>query len=60
MAELFYTSGTTGLPKGVPLTHRELYLHALYAQTALGSTRTTSSSTSCRSSTSTAGACPTS
>ncbi|MGH2363020.1 MAG: AMP-binding protein, partial [bacterium] len=30
-AELFYTSGTTGKPKGVILTHRSLYLHALYA-----------------------------
>jgi fatty-acyl-CoA synthase len=32
VAELFYTSGTTGLPKGVALTHRQLYLHALYAE----------------------------
>ncbi len=39
MAELFYTSGTTGFPKGVVMTHRELYLHALYAQVGLGFTQ---------------------
>jgi fatty-acyl-CoA synthase len=29
VAELFYTSGTTGEPRGVMLSHRSLYLHAL-------------------------------
>lgn len=29
VAELFYTSGTSDTPKGVMLTHRNIYLHAL-------------------------------
>lgn len=33
VAELFYTSGSTGNPKGVMLTHRNLYLHALACAT---------------------------
>jgi fatty-acyl-CoA synthase len=35
VAELFYTSGTSAEPKGVMLTHRNIYLHALNASAAL-------------------------
>src|SRR5262249_13589556 len=37
VATTFYTTGTTGLPKGVCFTHRQLVLHTLASATALGS-----------------------
>ncbi|MBO9355622.1 long-chain-fatty-acid--CoA ligase [Bordetella petrii] len=39
-ATLFYTSGTTGMPKGVYYTHRQLVLHTLASAAALGTPST--------------------
>ncbi|WP_027371464.1 fatty acid--CoA ligase [Desulfovermiculus halophilus] len=36
MATLFYTTGTTGLPKGVNFSHRQLVLHTYGILSALG------------------------
>jgi fatty-acyl-CoA synthase len=35
-AELFYTSGSTGMPKGALLSHRGLYLHAVHSALTMG------------------------
>ena len=35
-ATIFYTSGTTGMPKGVWFTHRQIVLHTLSALVGLG------------------------
>lgn len=37
LATTFYTTGTTGLPKAVYFSHRQLVLHTLAAASALGS-----------------------
>ncbi len=37
-ATTFYTTGTTGLPKGVFFSHRQLVLHTFAARAALGGT----------------------
>ena len=39
VATTFYTTGTTGNPKGVSFTHRQLVLHTLACNAPFGSTR---------------------
>ncbi len=36
LATIFYTSGTTGMPKGVSFTHRQIILHTLASAASLG------------------------
>ncbi|HIH60900.1 MAG TPA: long-chain-fatty-acid--CoA ligase [Ferroplasma sp.] len=45
MATLFYTSGTTGLPKGVYYSHKQLVLHSLATAVALSDEPTSLSRT---------------
>ena len=47
VAELFYTSGTSDAPRGVMLTHRNVYLHALEVIAAGQTTRDVAANTSC-------------
>jgi fatty-acyl-CoA synthase len=39
-ATVFYTTGTTGLPKGVRFSHRQLVLHTLGVATSIGTAET--------------------
>lgn len=47
LAELFYTSGTSDTPKGVMLTHRNIYLHALSVIASDQTSRDKMGKTSC-------------
>jgi fatty-acyl-CoA synthase len=49
VAELFYTSGSSDRPKGVMLTHRNIYLHALSVIAAGQTSRATLAEMSCTS-----------
>src|SRR5688572_6060185 len=47
VAELFYTSGTSDVPRGVMLTHRNIYLHALLVIASGRTSRDVIANTSC-------------
>ncbi len=47
LAELFYTSGTSDSPRGVMLTHRNVYLHALLVIASGRTSRDVIASTCC-------------
>jgi fatty-acyl-CoA synthase len=49
LAEIFYTSGSSDRPKGVMLTHRNVYLHALSAIAAGQTSTSTIGDMSCKS-----------
>ena len=49
VAELFYTSGSSDRPKGVMLTHRNVYLHALSVIAAGQTSTSTLAEMSCKS-----------